>query len=389
MDAISPLPPLSLYVHMPWCVRKCPYCDFNSHALTGTLPADRYLDALLGDLEYALAESGDRLVETVFFGGGTPSLFPAEKIGRVLERLRSGGRLAPSAEITLEANPGTVERHSFAELAAAGVTRISLGAQSFDRALLRALGRIHGPAETRRAAEELHAAGLSNFNIDLMFALPGQQAEGALADIAAALALAPAHISHYQLTIEPLTAFHRHPPVLPADDLAWAMQSSCQSALADAGFRQYEVSAFASKGRQCRHNLNYWEYGDYLGIGAGAHGKLSSGNGTITRLRKRSHPSRYMREAGTDQALAERAVIGPDERVFEFMLNALRLRDGFHLSLFEGRTGLSSAAVLPTLALAGERGLAVEAAQTWRASEVGWRFLNDLQALFLPEGLAA
>ena len=389
MNAIDPLPPLALYVHMPWCVRKCPYCDFNSHALAGALPADRYLDALLADLDLALGESGSRPVQTVFFGGGTPSLFRADKIGQLLERLSARGRLASDAEITLEANPGTVERHSFAELAAAGVNRVSLGAQTFDPALLKALGRIHGPAETCRAAAELHAAGLSNFNIDLMFALPGQTIAGALDDITQALALEPAHISHYQLTIEPQTAFYRNPPVLPDDDMAWAMQNDCHTRLSAAGFCQYEVSAFARERKQCRHNLNYWEYGDYLGIGAGAHGKLSSANGQICRERRRSHPSRYMQEASEGRAVAGRSDVDAGERIFEFMLNALRLRAGFKLSLFESRTGLPAHALLPKLALARQRGLLVEDDQRWRASDTGWRFLNDLQALFLSEDRAA
>lgn len=389
MNAIEPLPPLALYVHLPWCVSKCPYCDFNSHALADELPASRYLDALLADLGLALATSGSRPIESVFFGGGTPSLFPASEIARLLDRLRAAGRLAPSAEISLEANPGTVERHSFAELAAAGVTRISLGAQSFDPSALRKLGRIHGPAETCRAAEELHAAGLANFNIDLMFALPGQGPAGALDDVTLALALEPAHVSHYQLTIEPRTAFHRHPPALPPDDEAWVMQSECQALLEASGFVQYEVSAFARQGKQCRHNLNYWEYGDYLGIGAGAHQKLTSENGTIMRIRRRSHPERYMREAGNAALVAAFTVVTPGERVFEFMLNALRLKQGFSLPLFERRTGLPGEALLPILASAVERGLATEDAQHWRASATGWRFLNDLQAMFLPEGEVA
>lgn len=389
MNAIKPLPPLALYVHLPWCVSKCPYCDFNSHALSGALPTGKYLSALLADLELALAITGSRPIETVFFGGGTPSLFPASEISKVLDRLRFAGRLARAAEITLEANPGTVERHSFSELAAAGITRISLGAQSFDPARLKSLGRIHGPAETCRAAEELHAAGLVNFNIDLMFALPGQHLAGALDDVALAVALEPAHISHYQLTIEPRTAFHRHPPQLPPEDDAWAMQSECQELLEDSGFSQYEVSAFARTGSRCRHNMNYWEYGDYLGIGAGAHEKLTAEDGTITRNIRRSHPSHYMRDAGNALAIATATEVAPGERIFEFMLNALRLKSGFRMDLFEHRTGLPAATLLPGLVAAAERGLALHAEQHWRASETGWRFLNDLQAMFLTEGKAA
>lgn len=329
------------------------------------------------------------MIETVFFGGGTPSLFPAKELTRLLQRLRDSGRLAQDAEITLEANPGTVERHSFADLAAAGINRISLGAQSFDPLMLSRLGRIHGPDETRRAASELHAAGIENFNIDIMFALPEQTRAGAVDDLTQALSLSPAHVSHYQLTIEPNTAFARHPPVVPGDGLAWAMQEDCHAFLAEAGFEHYEVSAFARPGKRCLHNLNYWEFGDYLGIGAGAHQKLTHDSGAITRVRRRSHPTRYMREAGAESGIAGTAELSNEDRIFEFMLNALRLKHGFNGALFTQRTGLALASLQPTLALAHARGLLVSEGASWRPSDTGWRFLNDLQAMFLPEGKAA
>jgi putative oxygen-independent coproporphyrinogen III oxidase len=268
-------PPLALYVHFPWCVRKCPYCDFNSYALSGELPAEAYLARLQSDLAAQAPQVAGRAIVSVFLGGGTPSLFSAETIGRLLEAARQHLTLAPDAEVTLEANPGTIERGAFREYRAAGVTRVSLGAQSFDQARLTTLGRIHSPAETRRAAAELHAAGLTNFNLDLMYALPGQDVAGAVRDLEEALALAPAQVSHYQLTLEPGTVFAAHPPPLPDEDLAAGMLGECAERLALAGFAQYEVSAWARPGAQCRHNLNYWTFGDYLGVGAGAHGKLT------------------------------------------------------------------------------------------------------------------
>jgi putative oxygen-independent coproporphyrinogen III oxidase len=267
--------PLSLYVHMPWCVRKCPYCDFNSHQRGETAPPRSYIDALLRDLERELPAIGDRPIETVFFGGGTPSLFPPEEFARLLEAFRRLTRLAADAEVTLEANPGTVERGRFAGYRDAGINRVSLGAQSFAPAALARLGRIHAAEDTRRAVEELHGAGLVNFNLDLMYALPEQTLEEALADVRIACSLEPAHLSHYQLTLEPGTVFSARPPPLPDEDTAFEMQRECQELLAQEGFAQYEVSAYARRGARCRHNVNYWMFGDYVGIGAGAHGKLT------------------------------------------------------------------------------------------------------------------
>ena len=344
MSALA-TPPLSLYVHFPWCVRKCPYCDFNSYTLHGELAEEAYVQRLARDLAAQAPAVSGREVGTVFFGGGTPSLFSPRAIGRVLESARAQLRLAPDAEVTLEANPGTIERGVFGEYRGAGVTRISLGAQSFDAARLAALGRIHSPAETRRAAAELHAAGLGNFNLDLMYALPGQDVSAALRDLTEALALEPAHVSHYQLTLEPGTVFAAQPPALPDDDAAAQMLGECAQQLTAAGYAQYEVSAYARSGRQCRHNLNYWRFGDYLGVGAGAHGKLTrASRGQIVRTTQPREPRRYL--AAADTELAHRA-IAPEELPFEFMLNALRLREGFALSLFTERCGLPVSAWPP------------------------------------------
>jgi len=381
MTALS-APPLSLYVHLPWCVRKCPYCDFNSHALKGDLPEDAYVEALLLDLEEELALVPGRRIETVFFGGGTPSLFSAAALARLIDRLRAVGALAPTAEVTLEANPGAVEHGRFAQLRAAGINRVSLGVQSFDASQLARLGRIHSAGESLKAIDELDRAGIDNFNIDLMYGLPEQTLDQARRDLERALATGPAHISHYQLTLEPNTLFWHRPPPLPEDDQIGQMLADSQALLAAAGYEQYEVSAYAAPGRRSAHNVNYWTYGDYLGVGAGAHGKLTR-EGQISRRTKRRHPADYMKPDGS-RLQESRAVPGP-ERVFEFMLNALRLRDGFDRQLFEARTGLSFEAARAGMDAALEKGLLEPRANGWRASALGWRFLNDLQALFLPE----
>ena len=386
--ALLQTPPLSLYVHMPWCVRKCPYCDFNSYTLRETLPEAQYVATLERDLE---AQSGDvrgRPIISIFFGGGTPSLFPPEAIGRVLEAARRHLEVAPDCEITLEANPGTVERGRFAGYREAGVNRVSLGAQSFDARQLETLGRIHSPAETTRAAEELHAAGLSNFNLDLMYSLPGQNAAGAARDVEQALALAPAHLSHYQLTLEPGTQFAARPPALPGDDAADEMLAACHERLANAGFAQYEVSAYARPGRQCRHNLNYWSFGDYLGIGAGAHGKITFADRLeIVRTAQQREPRRY--QAGAPGAMTRRRVPGAD-LPFEFMMNALRLADGFEARLFSERTGLDWDAVRANLERLAARGLLVMDESMCKPTPLGLRFLNDMLVSLLPEsaGLA-
>jgi putative oxygen-independent coproporphyrinogen III oxidase len=382
MSALA-TPPLALYVHFPWCVRKCPYCDFNSYALSGALTPEPYLERLERDLAAQGALVAGRELISVFLGGGTPSLFSAEAIGRVLAAARRELRLAPDAEVTLEANPGAIERGAFREYRAAGVTRVSVGAQSFDAAMLKALGRIHSPLETRRAAEELHAAGLTNFNLDLMYALPGQELAGAVHDLEEALALSPAHLSHYQLTLEPGTPFAAHPPALPDEDVAAGMLEECGARLAAAGLRQYEVSAYAREGAQCRHNLNYWTFGDYLGVGAGAHGKLTfPARALIERTTQPREPRRYL--AAADAALARRA-IGADELPFEFMLNALRLTEGFDAPLFTGRTGLEWRTIERRLGAARARGLLIGTETGLRPSSQGLRFLNDLLVGFLPE----
>ena len=381
-------PPLSLYVHLPWCVRKCPYCDFNSHALHGALPEAEYAAALLRDLDQDLPRVVGRPIETVFFGGGTPSLFRPETIAAILSGIGQRLPLAPGAEITLEANPGTVERGRFAEYRSAGVTRLSIGVQSFNVRHLQALGRIHSADEALGAAEEAHAAGLANFNLDLMYGLPQQSLTEAVTDVEQATALSPAHISHYQLTIEPNTLFHARPPQLPDEDLIWEMQQQCQACLAQSDYRQYEISAYADIGRECRHNLNYWRYGDYLGIGAGAHAKLSDTRADrITRLRKVKHPAAYLRTAGTPAGIGGLEEVTGDERMFEFMLNRLRLVEGFSVADFESATGLPFSQPLRILERIQASGLIRMTNGQWKPTPLGHTHLNDLQAEFLPQTL--
>jgi oxygen-independent coproporphyrinogen-3 oxidase len=377
-------PPLALYVHLPWCVRKCPYCDFNSYTLHGELEERSYVAALQSDLAAQAPEMAGREVSSIFFGGGTPSLFSPRAIALLLESARRHLTLAADLEVTLEANPGTIERGRFAEYRAAGVNRVSLGAQSFDDARLAALGRIHCAEETRRAAAELHAAGLANFNIDLMYGLPGQDVDAALRDVEEALALRPSHLSHYQLTIEAGTVFAGRPPILPDDDAVDAMLDVCRERLDRTGFAQYEVSAYAAASWRCRHNLNYWSFGDYLGIGAGAHGKLSlPGSGQVVRTAQVREPRRYLSSAG--RGTFTRVAVPADELPFEFMLNALRLVEGFEVRTFTGRTGLPWETVARTMAdLAGE-GLILASTTCYRASPRGLRFLNDLLLRFVKE----
>jgi putative oxygen-independent coproporphyrinogen III oxidase len=376
-------PPLALYVHLPWCVRKCPYCDFNSYALSGELAQEPYVQRLTRDLAAQAPQVAGRAVTSVFFGGGTPSLFSPDAIGRVLQSARFHLTLARDLEVTLEANPGTIERGAFREYRSAGVTRVSLGAQSFDQERLTALGRIHSPAETRLAAAELHAADLGNFNLDLMYALPGQEVGGATRDVEEALSLAPAHLSHYQLTLEPGTVFAAQPPPLPDDDAAAGMLAACGERLGAAGLAQYEVSAYARAGRQCRHNLNYWTFGDYLGVGAGAHGKLTfPERAQIVRTVQLREPRRYL--AAADDTLARRVIDGR-ELPFEFMLNALRLTGGFDAATFAERTGLDWQEIAAPMEAAIARGLILRTPTGYRPSELGLRFLNDVLLGFMPE----
>ena len=381
-------PPLALYVHYPWCVRKCPYCDFNSHALKGggtqiaaDIEAD-YIDALVADIETALPQVWGRRVHSVFIGGGTPSLMSAGALDRLLTAVRTLLMLDPLAEITLEANPGTFEAARFRDYANAGVNRLSVGVQSFDSTMLDRLGRIHGSDEARRAID-IAQRHFERVNVDLMYALPEQTLAQALADVDIALGHGVGHVSCYHLTLEPNTPFHHSPPPLPDDELAADMQDAIEQRLAQAGFEHYETSAFARRGEACRHNLNYWTFGDYLGIGAGAHGKLSQ-HDRIVREMRHKHPTRYLEAAREQDFIQSRAEVATDELPFEFMMNALRLTDGVPASLFQARTGCSLQSAAAALALARQRGLLHDRPDQLQPTALGRRFLNDLLTLFLP-----
>ena len=378
--------PLSLYVHIPWCVRKCPYCDFNSHEQSGELPEAQYVDALIADLEQDLPRVWGRRLSSIFIGGGTPSLFSAEAIDRLLGAVRARLVCQPDMEITLEANPGTVEAGRFAEFRAAGVNRLSIGVQSFDAQKLQALGRIHDPAQAMRAAEQAHDAGFATFNLDLMHGLPGQSLEGAMRDLDTAIALNPTHISWYQLTLEPNTVFAKKPPVLPDDDVLWDIQEAGWEKLRQAGYGQYEVSAFAKPNHHSRHNVNYWSFGDYLGIGAGAHGKLTDLQyQRAYRTTKKKIPRDYLDPAKA--FLSEETDIPEREMPFEFMLNALRLNDGVPVAYFNERTGMQLSQIAPVLAKARSLELLDNEPGFIRPTEKGHRFLNDLLEMFLPDNL--
>ncbi|MGE3479919.1 MAG: radical SAM family heme chaperone HemW [Gammaproteobacteria bacterium] len=379
-------PPLTLYVHIPWCARKCPYCDFNSHEGATELPEHAYLAALIADLEQDLPQAWGRRVESVFIGGGTPSLFAPASIDRLLSDIRARLPLLPDAEITLEANPGTVDAGRLREFRAAGVSRLSLGAQSFDDTLLARIGRIHGRAEILGAAAGIAAAGFDNWNLDLMYGLPGQSPAQALADVRQAMALQPTHLSHYQLTLEPNTAFYHSPPALPDDDTTWLMQQQCQAELAAQGYLQYETSAYAQDERRCHHNLNYWRFGDYLGIGAGAHGKVTTASTqTIRRNSKVKHPRAYLEAAAGTARIDVEQSLDPAQAGFEFMMNALRLNEGFPVELFQAHAGLPLAIVERQLARAEQLGLIERDLHTIRPSERGRRYLNELLTLFVPD----
>ena len=381
--SLAALPPLSLYVHLPWCLKKCPYCDFNSHEAKGEVAQARYLDALCADLEAALPFIWGRRVHTVFIGGGTPSLFSPESIDRLIADIRARLPLEAGCEITLEANPGTFERDRFRGYRAAGVTRLSVGVQSFDDAKLVALGRVHDAAQALAAVEEARAA-FDTFNIDLMYALPGQTLAEFDTDLTTALALNPPHLSIYHLTLEPNTLFAKFPPkALPDDDTAFDMLDRITARTAAVGMERYEVSAFARPGHRCEHNLNYWQFGDYLGIGAGAHSKLSFPHRVIRQTRVRD-PASYMDRALAGHAITQDDEVPRDQLPFEFMLNATRLKDGFELMRFTERTGLSLAALQKGLDQAERQGLiARDFARVW-PTERGFDFLSDLQGLFLP-----
>lgn len=379
---IRPLPPLALYVHIPWCVQKCPYCDFNSHALKQGLPETAYVDALLEDLEADLFRVPGRELSSIFIGGGTPSLLSAEAIGRLLTGIKLRIPFADDIEITMEANPGTVEAGRFAGFQAAGINRISIGVQSFDPAQLQKLGRIHDPEQASRAAQQAAGLGLRSFNLDLMHGLPGQTLEQALDDLRQAIALAPPHLSWYQLTIEPNTAFGARPPQLPEDETLWNIQEQGHVLLLAAGYRQYEISAYAKPGFECRHNLNYWRFGDYLGIGCGAHGKLTNGTtGIIQRTVKVKHPKGYLDPARA--YLDECWTVGADELPFEYFMNRFRLFEAVPKHEFSQRTGLGETSVAARLQEAIQDELLLDCGESWQVTELGHRYLNRLLQLFM------
>ena len=381
---LAALPPLSLYVHLPWCIKKCPYCDFNSHEMAGAeLPEQRYIDALIADLEASLPLIWGRSVHSIFIGGGTPSLFSPAAIDRLLAELRARLRLDADCEITLEANPGTFEKDRFKAFRHAGVTRLSVGVQSFNDAHLKALGRVHDSAQAIAAVQEA-AANFETFNLDIMYALPGQTLEGLEKDMRQALALNPPHISIYHLTIEPNTYFAKFPPVIPEEDLAYAMLDRITEMTAQAGMQRYEVSAYSKPGHRCFHNLNYWQFGDYLGIGAGAHSKLSFAHRIVRQVRWRE-PGLYTENALAGEAVTQEAEVSRADLPFEYMLNALRLRDGFKLQDFTEKTGLPVSALQTGLDEAERKGLIERDLTSLRPTERGFDFLNDLQSLFLSD----
>lgn len=377
-------PPLALYIHFPWCIRKCPYCDFNSHTLKNDLPEKEYLNALIKDLEFDLTQTDHRTINTIFMGGGTPSLFSATGLAYLFEELNKRANLAADIEITLEANPGTVEYQRFADYRAIGINRLSIGIQSFQADKLKTLGRIHNGKEAINAAETAHKAGFTNFNLDLMHGLPKQTLAEALNDLNTAINLAPTHISWYQLTLEPNTLFHKDPPTLPEDDLIWDIQDKGKELLANAGFQQYEISAYSQANLECRHNLNYWQFGDYLGIGAGAHSKMTDINKqTITRTWKTKNPKDYL--AAAHSFIGETKIIPRQELAFEFMLNALRLYQTIPVNLFEERTGLVLNDIKGNLQRAETKELLAWDELFITPTDLGRRFYNDLLEIFIAK----
>ena len=379
-------PPLSLYIHIPWCARKCPYCDFNSHEAREEIPEAAYIDALIADLEQDLPAVWGRTVETVFFGGGTPSLFSPEGIDRLLADIRARIPLKPQAEITLEANPGTVDHARFKGFREAGINRLSIGIQSFQPDLLKKIGRIHNDTEAISAVEAAHQAGFNNFNLDLMFGLPGQTQMQALQDLQIAIDLEPAHISWYELTIEPNTWFHRHPPQRPDDDTLWEMQQAGRMLLDAAGYQRYEISAYARAQQQCRHNMNYWQFGDYLGIGAGAHAKISdAATQGITRTAKQRHPRNYLDNAHTNARISSSTRITPADALLEFAMNALRLDQGFSAATFNAATGLSYTGIESIVNEGVADGLLSHDGSSIRATPKGQRYLNELLQHWMPD----
>lgn len=378
-------PPLSLYIHFPWCARKCPYCDFNSHAIQGDVPETGYVEALLRDLEQELPAVWGRTVQSIFMGGGTPSLFSAQAIDQLLSGIRARLPLHPALEITLETNPGSAEQEKFVAYRQAGVNRLSIGIQSLNDTHLKALGRIHDSRQAVQAARSARQAGFENFNLDLMFGLPQQSVAQAIEDLHAVIELQPAHLSWYQLTLEPNTLFYAQPPALPDDDRKWEMQGRGQSLLAEQGYTQYEVSAYAQAGKECSHNLNYWKFGDYIGIGAGAHGKITAAaQGVIHRTWKKRHPAHYLASAGTRQCIDGQHKLTKSEALFEFALNRLRLKQGFDLREFEAACGLERNWILPIAQQAQSDGLLTLDGDCVHHTDQGWQYLNDLLERFLP-----
>ena len=385
MFNFTSLPPLALYIHFPWCAQKCPYCDFNSHELKKELDEKKYIDALINDLEQELPLFWGRSISSIFMGGGTPSLFSPESIDQLISALRARLTFAPDIEITMEANPGTVELGKFKEFSSAGINRLSIGIQSFSDDKLKKLGRIHGRKEAIRAAELAHDADFNSFNLDLMYGLPDQSLAQAVEDIETAIALEPKHLSHYQLTIEPNTFFHHQPPPTPDDDKLWEMQEACQVSLAKKDYVQYEISAYAKEGYQCQHNLNYWQFGDYLGIGAGAHGKLTNApEQKISRSWKVKQPQDYIDKSDSEKRIAGQKILTRDDAAFEFMMNALRLNNGFETEIFQQHVGLPISVVEKALKQAEEKGLISWGLKRIKPTDTGRQYLNNLLELFMP-----
>lgn len=384
LNTVAPEPiPLSLYIHIPWCIKKCPYCDFNSHEARNEIPEERYLKALIQDLENELPNIWGRSIESIFIGGGTPSLFSAKGIDKLLRSLRERLNIRPNIEITMEANPGTFEQAKFSGFRQAGINRLSIGVQSYNDNHLKRLGRIHGSEEALKAAEIVQNSGFDNFNLDLMFGLPKQTINEALDDLHQAIKAKPNHISWYQLTIEENTLFHYSPPPVPNDELIWNIQQQGQSLLKEAGYEQYEVSAYAQKNQQSQHNMNYWQFGDYLGVGAGAHGKITMPDGSITRHTKFRHPEEYMKQAEKNKARSTEKPLKKDDVTFEFMLNIARLKNGFTAELFEQRTWMEFTEIKDKLDTLIEDGLILKKGNNYKPSEKGFLFVNDIVNRFL------
>lgn len=385
MRTFTELPPLALYVHIPWCVRKCPYCDFNSHEQKDTLPEDAYVAALLDDLAAEMPRIWGRTISSVFIGGGTPSLFSASALDKLMSGIRALTALQPTAEVTMEANPGTFEQDKFSDFKQLGINRLSIGVQSFNDQYLTALGRIHSGGEAQRAIGIAKTAGFDNLNIDLMFGLPGQSHQCALEDVQQAIALEPTHISYYELTLEPNTLFAKHPPTLPEEDQRWQIHTDGLRLLAEHGFERYEISAFAQSGKQSKHNNNYWLFGDYVGIGAGAHSKVSFANtGDIIRRWKHKHPTRYLKGASAGDFIGGDNTITIDDSAIEFMMNALRLKAGFAIPVFEQHTGVSINRWQHQIDEAISKDLLEQTGLSLKATDQGFNFLNDLLELFMP-----